>query len=84
MKVALALWVVEKRPYLFKSTSRIVLCAAVSGVVFAAVENLLYLNVHIPNSNIELVRWRWTACVAPHGGCRLIAGEGLTQIGRTA
>ena len=80
MKVALAIWVVEKHPYLFKSALQIILCAAVSGVVFAAVENLLYLNVYIPHPQVDLVHWRWTVCVAMHGGCSLIAGVGLTQI----
>ena len=80
MKVALAIWIVEKRPYLFQSTQQIMLCALAGGVVFSVVENLLYLNVYIPNSGIELVRWRWTVCVAMHGGCSVIAGMGLARI----
>lgn len=80
MKVAVALWIVERRPYLFRSAGQILLCAAAGGFVFAALENVLYLTVYIPDPPEALIRWRWTVCVAMHTGCSLIAGLGLTRI----
>jgi hypothetical protein len=80
MKLALATWVVEKRPFLFRSPTQILLCAMAGGLVFAAVENVLYLNVYIPNPSPEIITWRWTVCVALHAGCSLVGGFGLVQI----
>ena len=80
MKVALALWIVERRPYLFRSPAQIMLCAAAGGLVFAALENVLYLTVYIQDPPATLIRWRWTVCVAMHTGCSLIAGMGLGRI----
>jgi hypothetical protein len=80
MKVALALWVVEKRPFLFRSSPQIALCALAGGLIFAAVENVLYLKVYVPDPSSALVWWRWTVCVALHTGCSLIAGMGLIRV----
>ena len=80
MKAALSMWVVEKRPYLFQSAWQIALTAAASGLMFAVVENLLYLNVYIPNPQPGLVAWRWTACVALHVICTSVAGLGLIRV----
>ncbi|MEZ6119079.1 MAG: PrsW family glutamic-type intramembrane protease [Pirellulaceae bacterium] len=84
MKIALATWAVEKRPYLFKSSLQIVLCALAGGLCFAAMENLIYLNVYIPNPTANLITWRWTVCVALHTSCSLIAGWGLVKVWRRA
>ncbi len=84
MKIALATWVVEKRPFLFGSGRHILFCGAVSGFVFAAVENVLYLNVYIPNPTDNLVLWRWTVCVALHTGCSFLASVGLARVWREA
>ena len=80
MKVAIAIWIVEKRPYLFKSELQIAVCAAAGGLLFAVVENLLYLNVYIPKAAYAVAYWRWTVCVALHVGCSLVAGMGLIRI----
>lgn len=79
-KVAAILWVVEKRPYLFKSMVQILLCAAAGGLLFAVIENLLYLNVYIPNASTTLANWRWTVCVGLHVNCSFLAGVGLVRI----
>ena len=80
MKIALALWVVEKHPYLFRSRGQIALCALAGGLVFAVIENLIYLNIYIPDPPASLVQWRWTICVALHMGCSFIAAMGLMRI----
>jgi hypothetical protein len=80
MKVAAALWVVEKRPYWFKSIGQILLCAIAGGVLFGVIENLLYLYVYLPDAGPSLARWRWTVCVGLHMNCSFIAGVGLARI----
>ncbi len=82
MKAAAAAFLVEKRPYLFRSPFQIAICLLASGIAFAAIENLLYLNVYIPNASAGLAAWRWTVCTALHGGCSLIAGLGILRIWR--
>ncbi len=80
MKIALATWVVEKRPFRFGSGRHILFCGAFSGFVFAAVENFLYLNVYVPNPSENLILWRWTVCVALHTGCSVLASVGLARV----
>ncbi len=80
MKVAAALWVIEKRPYLFKSVWQILLCAAAGGAAFAFIENLMYLYVYLPQHSSKLAAWRWTVCVGLHMNCSFVAGVGLARI----
>ena len=84
MKTAAVAYVIEKKPYLFGSRVQILLCVLASGVAFAAIENALYLGVYIPDPSEELVRWRWTVCVAMHAGCCLITGLGLARMWKSA
>lgn len=79
-KIALALWIVEKRPYWFSSIGQILLCAAAGGLAFAAIENLVYFHIYVPEHTAEFERFRWTACVGLHVGCSLTAGLGLARI----
>lgn len=80
MKVALPLWLLEKKPYLFTSALQLMVCAAAGGLAFATLENLLYLNVYIRDPSPTLVTWRWTVCTALHVGCSTLAGVGLTRV----
>ena len=82
MKIAAVLYIVEKRPFLFKSPAQILLCVFCAGLVFAAVENLLYLNIYIRKPDPALISWRWSVCVFMHAGCAVIAGLGLVRIWR--
>jgi hypothetical protein len=79
-KVAGTLWVVEKRPYLFKSIWQILIAAAAGGLFFGAIENLIYLNVYIPHPSAALTRWRWRVCTGLHLNCSFVAGVGLARI----
>ena len=80
LKIALPIWVVEKRPWLFASRWQILLCGAFAGLVFATLENFLYLNVYISNPGLAITTWRWTVCVALHVGCSLIAAAGVARV----
>lgn len=83
-KNLIGLYVAEKRPYLFKSSGQILLCSAMGGLVFALIENLLYLHVYIENPSPGLVLWRYTICVALHMICAVIAGLGVRKLWLTA
>lgn len=82
MKVAAALYVVERLPYFFKSAWQIALCALSGGLVFGVLENLIYLNVYIPNPGPFLVQWRWIVCTSLHVVCTGLAGLGLVRVWR--
>lgn len=80
VKVAGALWVVEKRPFWFKSMGQVLLCAAAGGFAFAAIENLIYINVYHPGGNGAFRDWRWSICTALHVNCSMLAGWGLVRV----
>ena len=82
MKVAIAWWVVEKRPYLFRWSAQILACALAGGLAFAAIENVMYLEVYIPDATVKLAVIRWTVCVAMHVTCSCLAGFGLVLMWR--
>ena len=84
MKAAAALYVVEKKPFLYRSPVQILLSVFAGALVFAVIENLIYLNFYIPAPSPGLVRWRWTVCVALHAGCSLISAMGLMRVWRDA
>ncbi len=79
-KIAAAWWVVEKRPYLFQSIPQILFCAACGGAAFAAIENLVYIYVYVPEHSLAFVQFRWTVCVGLHISCSLVAGLGLARV----
>ena len=60
--------------------AQILLCGLVSGMTFAAVENVIYLNFYIPNAAPGIVAWRWSVCVLLHAGCSTLAAFGVARI----
>lgn len=70
---------VSSRPYIFRRGFEIVAMCALSAFTFAAVENLLYLNVYIPHPDRHIIVWRWTVCVLLHVTCTSITGLGLAR-----
>lgn len=84
MKVAAVTWGVERRPYLFTSRAQVALCCLAGGLIFAVVENILYLNVYVADPTPEVRFWRWTVCVFMHSACSVIAGLGLMRMWHTA
>lgn len=80
MKVATALWIVEKKPFLFKSVFQILFCAAAGGAAFGFIENLVYLHIYIPDHSATLAVWRWSVCTGLHMNCSFVAGVGLARI----
>lgn len=82
MKIAFIAVIIERWPYLFKSPAQIMVAALGSGLMFAVIENFIYLYVYVPNPPDWLVLWRWTVCVALHTGCTAIAGVGAVIVWR--
>ena len=80
MKTSLLLWGVEQKPYLFRSPKQLLIIGAFSGLVFASVENVLYLKVYIEEPSSFIIVWRWTVCVALHTTTTTIATVGLVKI----
>lgn len=80
LKIGATAIALERRPYLFRSGVQLAFAAAVSGLGFAVIENLLYLNLYIEEPSSEIVVWRWTVCTALHTGCTLISALGLARV----
>jgi hypothetical protein len=83
-KVALALVLLESKPYMVSNGMQIVLACMLSGFFFGSVENLLYLHVYIPDPSPFISTWRWSVCTAMHTGTTTIASLGLLRAWRYA
>lgn len=84
MKIGAALIVLENRAYLFRSGAQILFAAMAAGLLFAVVENLLYIYVYYPEGSERFRLWRWTVCTTLHVGTTTIAGMGLLHMWRNA
>ncbi len=62
-------------------TSRIytALLAALGGLSFAVIENILYLQFYFPEHTQTLVMFRYSACLTMHVVCSFILGFGINQ-----
>lgn len=80
LKIGAALLVLENRPWLFRNGYQLVIAATAAGLLFAVVENLLYIHVYNPGGAESFRLWRWTVCTALHTGTSTIAGLGLLNM----
>ena len=80
LKASGALYLAEQRPWLVPAGWVLPLTALAAGLVFAAIENSVYLNVYIADPTPEIIRWRWIAGPLLHGGASLIAGLGVRRM----
>jgi RsiW-degrading membrane proteinase PrsW (M82 family) len=83
-KAAAPLMTLERWPYRFISGTQLVLVCVASGLVFATIENLLYLHLYVKEPGVAFAAWRWGVCTTLHVGCSLIAGLGLRRVWRSA
>ncbi len=51
--------------------------AALGGIAFAAIENIVYFTVYIAEPGPDIILWRWTVNVAVHAVCSFIFGFGI-------
>ncbi len=80
MKIALVYYIVEKKPYLFHSYWQIIVASLAGGLLFAIIENYLYLNVYIKDPTESIIHWRWTVCTMLHVSGSAIASLGLVKM----
>ena len=80
LKVAVVYYIVEKKPYLFHNFFQIIVACFAGGLLFAAIENLVYLNIYIENPTEKIIHWRWTICTLLHVSCSVIASIGLVRM----
>ncbi len=78
-KILPVLIILEKNPNIFRSPIQLIICGVISGLSFATIENLLYINVYIDNPSAALIHWRWTVCTALHTCCCLLTAIGCAR-----
>ena len=69
---------------LFSSGGSVAALCALSGLVFASIENLIYFFFYIKDPTPEIVLWRLVACTALHVACAALSGLGLARAWRRA
>lgn len=79
-KISVPVIILERAPWRWTRGGQLVFVCAVSGLVFAVIENLLYLHVYIHAPSPEITHWRWTICTLLHVSCSTIAGLGLRRV----
>ncbi len=86
LKCSSLVWTLEKRPYHLKSGGEILFVAALAGLTFAVLENLLYQYVYLarlaPARLAAAMQLRWTLCPILHAGCAMITATGLIRARR--
>lgn len=80
LKASGALYLAEQKPWLVPDSWVLPLITLAAGLVFAVIENLVYLTIYIPDPTPEIIRWRWIAGPLLHGGASLIAGLGVRRM----
>jgi len=80
LKASGALYLAEQRPWLVPAGWVLPLVTLVAGLVFASIENLVYLNIYISDPTQEIIRWRWIAGPLLHGTTSFIAGLGVRRM----
>jgi hypothetical protein len=80
------IYLVERLPYRVFTRWQLVIGAVVGALIFASVENLIYLNLYFAGLPAEtltaLAAFRWRVCTALHVFCSLIASLGLVKVWR--
>ncbi|RKY05847.1 MAG: hypothetical protein DRP65_12545 [Planctomycetota bacterium] len=78
------IYLLEKRPYRVFASWQFVFSASVSALVFATIENLLYIYVYPSPSKFAnpetYACYRWTVCTGMHLGCSMIASVGMIRV----
>jgi len=73
-------YLLRRRRHYLSSRLNVALLSTLGGIVFAAIENVVYLKVYFPDPEPRLVLYRWTVCVAVHAVCSFIMGLGLGNL----
>lgn len=86
LKISGIVYLLERRPGSLTASWQLPLGAAVSALIFASIENVLYTKFYMrgltPEALASLSTFRWTVCTALHVGCTLVATMGLQRVWR--
>lgn len=78
------LYILERMPYRISGAWQFLLAAAVSGLTFSAIENVVYVSIHAAHLPAEkqaaLAAYRWAVCTPLHVGCALLGSLGLVRV----
>jgi hypothetical protein len=80
LKVAVASVVIERRSYWIRRRGQIYLMVLGTAVVFAVVQNVIYLLVFFKSPPAVLVAYRWSIGIPLHMVCAAIAARGLVAV----
>jgi RsiW-degrading membrane proteinase PrsW (M82 family) len=53
--------------------------AALAGITFSVIENLVYLHIYVRDPSPHLILWRYTVGLSIHAVCSFIFGLGINQ-----
>jgi len=84
LKVAVPMWLAERKPWLLPGSVGIVLIGLAGGAGFGAIENAMYLLVYIDDPSDTIIRWRWFLCMPMHMLASTIAALGVARMWREA
>jgi len=86
MKVALAAWIVEIKPYLFKHERQVRIAIIASGAMFGILENIYYSLVVLPavGAPESMYLFRWIVCTALHITTTIVSSIGVAKVWREA
>ncbi len=71
--------ILAKWPRVLRGKIYTALLAALAGIAFALIENLVYLNIYIREPTPQVILFRYTACVGIHAVCSFIFGLGINR-----
>jgi RsiW-degrading membrane proteinase PrsW (M82 family) len=72
-------FLLAKRPNLLSSRAYTAFLAALGGLTFGIIENIIYLKVYFPEHSYAAALVRWTAGLALHTSASFIVGLGINS-----
>jgi len=76
------IFMLEKRPYWLTSGAQVVGLSILGAVIFASIENVIYIFVYHPDGGMDFILWRLVICTALHVVTSLVMGLGLAKMHR--
>jgi RsiW-degrading membrane proteinase PrsW (M82 family) len=74
------IFMLEKRPYWLSSAAQVVGLSVLGAVVFATIENVIYIFVYHPDGGTDFILWRLIICTGLHVIASLVMGIGLAKM----
>ena len=75
-------FMLEKRPTWLRGAGEVVFLSVLGALVFATMENVLYIFVYHPAGSSAFVAWRLIVCTAMHVTASAVMGLGLARAWR--